>query len=754
MQRKPLARLWLVRLLMLGLCASTLPMTATAQKTRPSPVRSGKTAKTSKGELKTFVVQVRKLLIDRAFGKAIKALQTHPKTRSTETLLFLLARAQALNQKYLKAAATYLEFARRFPDSSLHDKALLSAAGAYSKARRFDKAQAINGRILKKLLSDKRRLEIANFFLRYARRYAKTKGRKRHSHLRKASSFFQKALALGLPASQKRKVSLELAKAYLGINYKYQARRLLQNATREFPKGPLADQLMFLYAQSQRYSGSKRRALQDFLVKFKKSGLRVKALMLLARSYGVPGSTSTYRRNRGIDVLRRLIREFPKHPLAVKALFFIPKTYYSNGRYKEAIADFQAFLKQEGAKKHDSNRYNARARYSIGRALFLQKKYMASVEAYRAFLKAHSTDRLWPSAQRQIIQAYYQEANNAWSRNKWKKATTLFKAFLKRYPLNGSNATVMYRLGQIAYKQKKYKQAIEAWQKVVSKYPTHSYGYLAQWRIAQTWETKLVNYAKAIELYRKIRYYSYRYRARRAIKRLSAVALSVLTPRVFTTGSKAFVEVSSRNIQGLKLRLYKIDAETYFRKMLRFGGMTNLDTELIRPDRKWSVNVPKYRKYHLFKTRIPMNSKKPMVAVVEVAGKTLVTKTVVVVSNLQIITKAGARSMFVFALNGKKRVPLGGTRLLISNGSKIVLEGKTDKQGVFRSNKKVLHSCKNLNVLALKNGSVAANNGSLYGSSYSSGLSAAGLIYTDRAAYRPGETVHAKALLREVKKGQ
>ena len=61
----------------------------------------------------------------------------------------------------------------------------------------------------------------------------------------------------------------------------------------------------------------------------------------------------------------------------------------------------------------------------------------------------------------------------------------------------------------------------------------------------------------------------------------SAVALSSLraiaTERIFRSDETPRIKLSSRNIESVTVRAYKVDLETYFRKMHAIQGVEGLD---------------------------------------------------------------------------------------------------------------------------------------------------------------------------------
>ena len=66
-----------------------------------------------------------------------------------------------------------------------------------------------------------------------------------------------------------------------------------------------------------------------------------------------------------------------------------------------------------------------------------------------------------------------------------------------------------------------------------------------------------------------------------------------------------------------------------------------------------------------------------------VSSEKLEATTMVIVSDLDVIAKCSRNELFVFAENVADRKPAAGTKLLISDGSRIFAEEQTDKEGIL-----------------------------------------------------------------------
>ncbi len=136
--------------------------------------------------------------------------------------------------------------------------------------------------------------------------------------------------------------------------------------------------------------------------------------------------------------------------------------------------------------------------------------------------------------------------------------------------------------------------------------------------------------------------------------------------------------------------------------------------------------------------------------IVTVSSKTLEATTLVVQSDLDIIVKSSRDEVFVFAENLRTGQPWPKARLLVSNGQQVFAEGETDENGVFQQAFEELKSASDVRVFAVAEGSAASNVVGLEGVGVATGLSERGYIFTDRPAYRAGQLVHVRGIVRTV----
>ncbi len=165
--------------------------------------------------------------------------------------------------------------------------------------------------------------------------------------------------------------------------------------------------------------------------------------------------------------------------------------------------------------------------------------------------------------------------------------------------------------------------------------------------IAVTYEHKLGKLDKALDEYKLVKDGPALNSARQALGRLTAKQLQIGTERIFRSNDKPVITLQSRNLETLTIRCYRIDLETYFRKMHQVHGVEALDIALIDPDKTFEYKVPNYADYQLLENKIEVplpalmgreeNNPETGAMAVTVSSKTLEATTLVLQSDLDIV---------------------------------------------------------------------------------------------------------------------
>ncbi len=386
--------------------------------------------------------------------------------------------------------------------------------------------------------------------------------------------------------------------------------------------------------------------------------------------------------------------------------------------------------------------------------------------------------REWATVQKWIVDAEFAKADDAQANKRYDEARQLWQTFLNKYPLDPRAPSVLFRFGQMKsieaaelhqeriaaalekgqsaqsvklndQCEKLLEEAIIQWRRVVQKYPGHEQASRAAYVIGVTLEDRLGRLPDALTAYKEVKN-AYTDRAKQRIARLTSPQLLIATERKFRSNEKPRIKLTTRNLEKVEVKAYRIDMTDYFRKMHLASGVETLDIALIDPDAQFEHQVVDYQQYQRIEGDIEIPIDGPGVTAVTVASEKLEATTMLVVSDLDVIVKTSRNELFLFAQNMKTGKPAGGASVLISNGSEVFAEEITGQDGVLQKSYEQLKSVDDLRVFAIQQGHMASTVSNLNGLDFAVGLTPRGYLFTDRPAYRAGQLVNIKGVVRWV----
>lgn len=486
-----------------------------------------------------------------------------------------------------------------------------------------------------------------------------------------------------------------------------------------------------------------------------------------------------------IAAWERFLAAHPGHPWAWKARIRIAETYLNNGRQEQAIEACDAYLQAQppaGMKLEDVKKeagLRAWALFQKGKLLADQKRFAQATEVFQDYVRRHPNGADWAAAQQNMVDVEYRAAMHHLEELRWPEGREALRQFLETHPLDGRNPSILVALAHSYRSQVDtmvldakrqdaevdptqtaplFRAAVAQWRKVISKYPGSNEASQGLFEIGRIQERELGDLQAAIESYAKCNFGSYAGHARQILARMTETSLAIVTPRTWRNHEEAQVEVFVRNLEELQVQVYQLDLEAYFRKHLRHSGIENLDLDLIAPNRSFSVAVEDYEAYKPIRQQLSLPVVGPGVWAVAVTSGELRATTLVLRSDLDLILKSSPREAFLFVQDRVKQEPAKGVRLLCaipgSRGQGPRMEElETGDDGVARLTLTKEWQASSLEVLAMREGNSASVGFDFGGLQLAQGLQPRGLIYSDRSAYQPGQTVHWRAILRTVKDG-
>ncbi|MCK6445743.1 MAG: MG2 domain-containing protein [Planctomycetes bacterium] len=474
----------------------------------------------------------------------------------------------------------------------------------------------------------------------------------------------------------------------------------------------------------------------------------------------------------GVAALERFLTKFPAHPKALEAAQAIGVRYANAGLDEDALKALDVFLARAEPTEPDSReefqRLAAFALYQKGVVLARQKRFELAIGAFSQYVARHSTGNEWSAAQNGIVAAEFARGDALRDERKWFEARNVWTACLERYPLDPRAAPTAFAIGASfaaearalaaadAKRNERFRDAVTAWRTVVAKYVGTESASQALFSIGELEELELGELEAAVKDYQACNFGSHSGRAQQALARMTQPALVVTTEKAWRTAQAPRIRVDARNHEKLKVDLFALDLETYFRKELQHAAVETLDLDLIAPDKSFERAVDGYAKYAPLQLDLELPVKGPGVWVVAVTAGEQRATTLVLASDVDVIVRGAQKEQLVFAEDMAREQPAKGVRVLAAglngDGVPTVREATTGDDGTVRIDTSTFTG--EVALLAVRDGHFAAPGAAPRSVSTSTPRLPRGVVYTDRPAYRPGELVHWRAILREVIDGR
>ncbi|MFC1715758.1 tetratricopeptide repeat protein [Candidatus Poribacteria bacterium] len=493
-----------------------------------------------------------------------------------------------------------------------------------------------------------------------------------------------------------------------------------------------------------------------------------------------------------VKAARDFLKTYPRDARAISVAYRIGQLYESRYRRTEgAIKAYREFLNMEyseptlGVQDMDESgeshterfqRLRMSALYRLGALLSAQKKHTEAIEMWNQYIAQYPNGTDWSNAQKGIVDAEFGMGLGLLREKKYEKAFQVWDKFMEKYPLDGRLPEIMWERGRFhldehlpgivwvhgqehygkaeaGQKEDGYRKAISEWEKLANKYPDSEKASLALFNIGKVYEESLRDPEKALAAYRKVTWKTFQGRAKERIRGITEKKLQLVTERSFRTNEPALVKLTLRNIEKVTVNVYKVDLEAYWRKMRSIVGSERLDVALIAPDKTWEYEIPDYGKYVLYEQSIEIPMEGAEVYMVNITDDDLEATALVIRSDIEAIVKVSRKEALVFVEDVLRKEPAPGARVLISDGSKVIGEGVTGDDGVFHSKLEGLKDASRVSAFVAKDGSVASDLMDTTTLELSAGLKPRGYIYTHRPAYRPGQQVFIRGIIRDVKDG-
>jgi tetratricopeptide (TPR) repeat protein len=165
--------------------------------------------------------------------------------------------------------------------------------------------------------------------------------------------------------------------------------------------------------------------------------------------------------------------------------------------------------------------------------------------------------------------------------------------------------------------------------------------------------------------------------------------LEIAVEGSFTSAEPARLHVRSDGIETIEVRYHQVDVEAFLRSMGRLDNLPELDVDLIAPDRTEILHLgaPTYEGYRLpgpTDGSVELGRLEPGVWAIEVVGGSRRAAAIVRVSDVDVVSRAVGGDLAVLVLDARSGEPMAGARVLVANGARVLAEGETGGDGVYR----------------------------------------------------------------------
>ncbi len=392
------------------------------------------------GQVPRVPPSIQELMQQRQYEAAVSAMDNVQAGDDVDLdyLAYLRGRALHLQEKYDEAISAYQQMQQEHPDSPYARQARFAAAVSHVRRGDFRTAEKIYREEAQYLLSVDRKQQLAEIYLEFADGYFKPAEAQQKPDYAKAMQFYRQALELGPRDDKRREVELLVGRCLQKLNQLDEAIAHFQTFVDQHLDHPEAIEARYLLGETQLQKQDKvaaRRTWQDLLELHGQdlSPRIAEAMFNLSLTYGLPTPANAESLSLGVAALQRFLAKYPQHKLASAAYLRIAQSYQHRGRYEDSVAALIKFL---GDPSYAEREEIPDARFLLGGAYKLQRKFDSAVEVWQEYLQKHPTHRLWSTVQQQIIDTEYLKALDLYNEKKTQEARTLLSEFLVRYPLD------------------------------------------------------------------------------------------------------------------------------------------------------------------------------------------------------------------------------------------------------------------------------------------------------------------------------
>jgi TolA-binding protein len=709
--------------------------------------------------------KAREQLADRNYSGAVRTLEQLAREGQGAPegvrALLLLGKARLAAGDVTVALGTWDELIRRYPESDYASKARFLMAGAYAQAKRTrDAALTVHERA-RFLTGDAYRATLAALYLEIADEAFEGIPRGKEGDpldpprlekdFGRALTMYTQAESIGVASARAPEVAFRIGASYRQLGNPAAAAQTWRRYLERNPEHERVAAATFALGQTLIDLGQTREGrelLARVIDRFADASEAPLALRALGQSWRPLEVSDKEAVGKSIAHWRRFLELFPQHQQAAPVALDIARALHGVGELEAAIA---AYAAAEEAYPDDD--VAPEARFALGAALLERGAHDEARAAWAELLSRYPSHPRFVEAQARIQMALFEKGNTHWQAERWREAEAAWRAFIAEYPAGDTAPAASLMIARALLKLEDADAAIAELRVCASKYRQSTQAPQAQWLLAGTLEEQ-DRLADAIatleELIRTWPRANEAYLARQRLQELKRTVLAITSERAYASNEAFTMRVETRNVPELSCKAYRLDLLEYFRKKQNVGAVEDLAIEVVAPDKAWTDTVEAYEPYRSYERSVPLPLEEKGAWIVAVEEQTHRAVALALRSDLTIVCKQGPRHLVVFARDERTGAPWPGVTVLVSDGSSIVVEGTTGRDGVFAET--FDRRTGPLRVLA-HHGDDLAHSDAAPAAATTWGYATKAFLHTDRPIYRPNQQVFFRGVVRKVADG-
>ncbi|HEX7898184.1 MAG TPA: tetratricopeptide repeat protein [Planctomycetota bacterium] len=592
-------------------------------------------------------------LRDRDYARAAALLAEALATAKDgkDEILYLLAAAQARGGKPDEALATLDRLLQEHPASPLRRKAAFKRGDVLAARKDFAAALAIYDDGLKAIVDPARRKALAGVFVETAGELLAPKDPKDSAFKPDyvaALHLLQRALDLeALEGDAEAAVRADVVRCHANGAVPGDLLAACLAFEEKFPRAARLDEVLFAKGVALVAAGRVDHAEKAWISVADRFPASPKAPEALLRAAAMREPRLGREPLRvALRLLRRAAKDYAATPEGPRAATALADALSSDPDLREeARAAYRAVV--DGFPKDE------RAPQALLRISDLHANDgddAKAIETLDDILKRYPDSPLWPQARQRIADLRFDRLRRARLRKDWPGLRTVAQEFADAHAADARVGEALVDRAAAFREEKKFREAADEYLRIAAKFPDAELGQRARFDAASTLALDLGEIEAALKELDRVKA-SQAGPAAALGHRLRDPSLALASERVFTSADAPAASLTVRNVETVRFRLWTLDLRDYFDKKSSTSGLQDLEVAVIAPDLEWELKVPGYVRHKEFKLPVPLPKKEPGAYVVLASAGALEAKTVVLVSDLALVARAGRQGATVLVQN-------------------------------------------------------------------------------------------------------